>query len=627
MSVLLQFQDIRKTYGTRVLLDGATGSFSRGQKIGGIGRNGAGKSTLLKILLGEESKDSGTISKSSELRLSYLEQHDPYKVSQTPIEFLSEYTGKEEWECAEMAAKFKLSYEQQNEPIEKLAGGYRTRVKLAAMLLTAPNFLILDEPTNYLDLSTLLILEKFLQNFKGGFLIVSHDREFLKRTCNYTLEVENGKVTLYPGSIEGYFEYKEEQLSQKLAYNKTIEKKKDQLQNFVDRFGAKASKATSAKSKMKQIQKLQTIDIDHVGSTVKIRIPNIEPKAGIALDTDELSIGYADATICHNISMQIDRGERVAILGDNGQGKTTFMRTVAGDLEIKGGLYKWGAGLNLSYYAQHVFQNLHADDDVLTHLSREAAEGVNFQDVLDMAGCFLFQGDDVKKKISVLSGGERARLVLAGLLLAKHQVLLLDEPTNHLDFDTVEALAVALKKFSGTVFFISHDRTFVNMVATSILEVDNGKIVRYPGLYEEYVDSLRMRNTGDEDSQKSKKKVSKGLKNKVHKDGEVDSDEEYDEGQYGSQEEGLSLIQRKKILADLKKNDEKSRKLEVRIANLTAERDKILKDMAENPFYYKKERSEKLNQVVISLEAEEAEWYNISSKQEKLRKRIEKNED
>jgi ATP-binding cassette, subfamily F, member 3 len=419
MPVLFQINNISKHYGARILLDEATASFSSDQKIGMIGRNGAGKSTLIKIITGEEEKDSGNIIKNSELRLSYLEQHDVYKMEETVAEFLMRYTEKEEWECGEVAAKFQLNYDLLHTQIKGLSGGYKTRVKLAAMLLRDPNFLILDEPTNYLDLSTLILLEHFLQDFNGGFLIVSHDREFLKRTCTHTLEVENGKLTFYPGDIESFFEFKEEQRANIIAYNKGIEKKKEQLQEFVDRFKARASTATRAKSKMKQIGRLQTIEIEHTLATVNIRIPQVERKGGVAMVCDNLAIGYPDKTIAEGISLEIERGNHVAILGDNGQGKTTFLRTLAGDLPSKGGSFKWGTGLKIAYYAQHVFQTLNPRSDVYGHLVSVAAPGISQQDILDLAGCFLFKGDDVQKKVAVLSGGERARLVLAGLLLTR----------------------------------------------------------------------------------------------------------------------------------------------------------------------------------------------------------------
>lgn len=593
MSVMLQIKGISKNYGARVLLEDATASFSKYQKIGVIGRNGTGKSTLCKIITGQEEADSGTISRNNELRLSYLEQHDPYKETETVLGFLTRYTGKEDWECAEIAGRFQIKNERLDAPISALAGGYRTRVKLAAMLLRDPNFLVLDEPTNYLDLSTLIILENFLQDFNGGFLIVSHDREFLKRTCDHTLEVENGQVMMYPGDVEEYFEFKEEQLQQKMAHNVAVEKKRAQLQEFVDRFKARASTATRAKSKMKQIDKLKTIEIAHPMSSVTIKIPSIERKGGIAVFVDDLSIGYPDKVVATGISMEVERGSRVAVLGDNGQGKTTFLRTLAGDLQPKAGSFRWGTGLKIGYYAQHVFQTLHPEDDVFTHLTRSAERGVTQQDVLNIAGSFLFRGDDVKKKIKVLSGGERARLVLAGLLLAKCHVLLLDEPTNHLDFETVEALAGALRQFEGTVFFICHDRTFVNLIATTILDVKEGRVLRYPGSYEDYVYFLERQ-----------------AKDELFSDGSQPYEPKPKHSKKDPVEEARRETTRLKVEIG---------ECEAKIQGLKTERDAITQEFIAKPTAYSRERKERLDTVTQELAGEEERWLRLQEELEKLK--------
>ena len=599
MSVLVQIKDIQKRYGARTLLQNASASFSKGQKIGVIGRNGAGKSTLCRILTGQEEADSGSIIKNSELRLSYLEQHDPFHPGETVVDFLPRYTGKEEWECAEMTARFQIPEEMLTLAVQTLPGGYQTRVKLAAMLLRDPNFLVLDEPSNYLDLRTLILLETFLQEFKGGYLIVSHDREFLKRTCDHTLEVEHGQLTIYPAPVEDYFEFKEEQLRQKLAYNRTVEKKREQLQEFVDRFRAKASTASRAKSKMKQMEKLESIEIAHATHAVRIRMPAVEPKAGVALECDGLAIGYPEKRVAEGIHLSVDRGARIAILGDNGQGKTTFVRTVAGNLPPCGGSYRWGTGLKVAYYAQHVFQSLHANDTVYAHLQREADEGVTNQQILDMAGCFLFQGDEVQKKVSVLSGGERARLCLAGLLLSKSHVLLLDEPTNHLDFETVEALGEALREFSGTVFFISHDRTFVHLVATQIVEIDNGRILRYPGTYDEYVYHLEMRAHAGSDAGTSAGTGAAAARDKGKKEKHGDAEDSSVSGEDAHKN-------KKHMKADLMRKRAKLKKIETRLANLAQERDTILKLIAENPFFYSRQRNDQLKVIVDHIEEETA---------------------
>ncbi|HTL71523.1 MAG TPA: ABC-F family ATP-binding cassette domain-containing protein [Candidatus Eisenbacteria bacterium] len=600
MKVLLALSGIHKSYGAQIVLDDATVSFCENQKIGVIGRNGAGKSTLCKILTGHEEADGGEIAKSAELRLSYLEQHDPWSLDETVMGFLMRHTGKEEWECGKIAGRFQLKGATLETRLSALSGGFRTRVKLTAMLLAEPNFLILDEPTNYLDLRTLILLEEFLQDYDGAFLIVSHDREFLKKTCEYTLEIERGGCTLYPGTVEEYLVFKEEQKEVALSHNKNVEAKQKQLQEFVDRFRAKASKASQAKSKMKQIEKLKTIEVGHALGNVHIRIPAVERRHGPALRCEDLSIGYPEKLVAGRIYMEIEHGSRVAVLGDNGQGKTTFLRTLAQDLQPKGGMFKWGHGLRVAYYAQHVFTSLRPDLDVYEHLTSMAAPSVTRQEVLNLAGSFLFKGDDVKKKIAVLSGGERARACLAGLLLAKCQVLLLDEPNNHLDFETVEALGRALKTFAGTLFFISHDRTFVNLVATQIVEVQNGSVRLYHGNYEDYVYNLE--NT---------------LRQEV---AEKEAPAAKNGSASGAPKPKLDYHAKKELESEKRKLATRIRKATERIADHKKERETIHEDFTRDPMAWSRERNERYEELARLIQSAEEEWLESTQKLEELQR-------
>ncbi len=612
MPVLLQINQIHKAYGAAIILDDATVSLSSDQKIGVIGRNGAGKSTLCRIITGHEKPDGGSIIPNAALRLSYLEQHDTFLAEEKVLDFLMRVTGREHWECGAMAARFQIENALLEKSIQSLSGGYQTRLKLAAMLLRDPNFLILDEPSNYLDLSTLILLENFLLDFKGGYLVVSHDREFLKRTCDHTLEVEGGRLTLYPGDIEEYFEFKEEQIAQKQAFNRGVEKKRDQLQIFIDRFRAKASTASRAQSKMKQLQKLKSIEIAHQMSSVKIYIPPVEPKAGVALACQHLTIGYPEKEVAHGIGLEIERGERVAVLGNNGEGKTTFLKTLSGLLPPKAGNFRWGTGLKTGYYAQHVFASLNPEDTIYAHLLRESANDVTNQDVLTMAGCFLFKGDDVKKKVKVLSGGERSRLVLAGLLLSKSNALLLDEPTNHLDFETVEALGRALKNYAGTVLFICHDRTFVSLVATSILEVKKRRVRPYRGTYEDYVYHLELMARGESDDSAPDHSHSIPSKNPSH--GVIIT-----KTSAASEASAKPAAPKTQSKVEIKKMEKAVQKEEQRIDHLTQERDKILEEMRKNPFRYSKDSNQRLKELQIQLEAAEDAWSTLLVKLDQLK--------
>ena len=492
-AVAFVVSDVEKRYGGTTVLENASVSIHQRTKVGIIGRNGAGKSTLCRLLLGQEEADLGSISRSDGLRVGYLEQHDLFELDETADAFLQRHTGAEAWRCGQVADKLGLTPTNLATTMGELSGGYRTRVKLTAMLLADPDFLILDEPTNFLDLSTVLLLQEFLASFRGGLLVVSHDREFLKASCDHTLLVERGGLTLYRGDIEEFFVWKAEQMDVARRTNQSVEAQRKHLQAFVDRFRAKASKASQARSKARQIDRLQPLTIANPLATARIHIPPVQMRAGMAVAGEGLTIGYPDHTIAKDVTIVVNRGDKIAIVGDNGQGKTTLLRTLAGDLDALGGQVKVGHALDLAYYAQHVYHALDPNDTVIAHLEREAAPELSRQQVLAMAGSMLFRGDDVEKPVSVLSGGERARLCLAGLLLAKRHVLVLDEPTNHLDFETVEALGAALNKFEGAVLFVSHDRTFVNMAATQVVEVHDGRVRVVPGSYADYVEELQRR--------------------------------------------------------------------------------------------------------------------------------------
>jgi ATP-binding cassette subfamily F protein 3 len=490
MSTLITVDDVHKHYGSQTVLDGVSLAIGSEHRIAVIGRNGAGKSTLCRMILGLEEPDAGSIALSPELRLSWLEQESPFQGDETALAFLERWSGREGWECAKLAARFQFGDELIERPVPALSGGMQTRLRLAGMLLREPNFLVLDEPTNYLDLKTLLLLEHFLRSWKGGWMIVSHDREFLKRTCQQTLEVGGGGATLYPGGIEEWLAHKEAKRQQAEHHNASVAIRRKELEEFIARNKAKASKASQAASKAKMLDRLETIDIEHASAEVVIRIPKCEERKGAALRIQGLGIGYPGRRVASGIEIEIERGSRVAIVGDNGQGKSTFLKTLAGQLPALGGGFAWGHGIRVGAYAQHVYQSLDTARTVQGHLERCAAEApghTTSQQLLDLAGAFLFRGDDVGKRIGVLSGGERSRLCLAGLLVGRYQALLLDEPTNHLDFETVEALAEALSTHDGTVLFTSHDRTFVSVVATHVVDVRDGEVRLYPGDYGTYV--------------------------------------------------------------------------------------------------------------------------------------------
>jgi ATP-binding cassette subfamily F protein 3 len=469
------------------LLDGASCALTDDQKVGLIGRNGAGKSTLCRVLLGDEELDAGEVIRSKKLRLGYLRQHDPFLDGETVLDFLMRDSGQPDWRCGEVAWQFQLPDVMLHQEVRSLSGGWQTRVKLAALLLHDPNLLILDEPTNFLDLRTQMLLEEFLRSFKGGILVVSHDRAFLKRTCTHTLELSRGQLETFPGDVDAYLSNVEERREHDLRVNAATMTKRKQLETFIAKNRANAATASQAKSKAKMLEKLTLIEVAGEEATVRFSFPEVQPRQGTALRTERMAIGYPDRDVADDIQLEIEHGDRVGVVGDNGQGKTTFLRTICGSLEPKAGHLKWGYGCQVGVYAQHVYTTLPNEKSVEDYLYYQAAPGTNAQQIKDVAGSFLFRGELIEKKIKVLSGGERARLVLAGLLLEQHNVLVLDEPGNHLDVETVEALAEALRRYKGTVIFTSHDRHFMQRVCTAVIEVASGRVASYPGTYEDYV--------------------------------------------------------------------------------------------------------------------------------------------
>jgi len=487
MTMLLELRDAYKRYGEQELLAGASVTLAADQKVGMIGRNGAGKTTLCRILLGEEELDSGQLTLHPRLKLGYLRQHDPFEPGETVHQFLIRDTEQPDWKCGEVAAQFELKGPMLDRPLDELSGGWRTRVKLAALLLHEPNMLLLDEPTNFLDLRTQLLLEHFLRNFRGACLIVSHERGFLKATCDRTLEIDRGRLTMFAGDVDVYLENIRERQDHDERVNASVAAKRRQLETFINQNRANANTASQARSKAKQLERLKLTELEAPPPRANIRVPDVEPRQGAAVRCIDLEIGYGDLKVATEINLEIEHGARAAVVGDNGQGKTTFLRTVTDSLEALGGSVRWGYGCNVGVYAQHVYASLPGDDTVQDYLQYVAAPETRTQAVLDTAGSFLFRGDDVEKKIKVLSGGERARLTMAGLLLGGFNVLVLDEPGNHLDVETVEALADALRDYRGTIVFTSHDRSFMQRVATSVIEVREGRVADYQGDYGTYL--------------------------------------------------------------------------------------------------------------------------------------------
>lgn len=516
MGVLLQIRGATKSFGHQMLLDDAEASINDNVKIGFVGRNGAGKSTLLRILLDEEELEKGEIIRHSSLKVGYLRQHDPFQPGESALDFLMRDSGQPDWKCGEVGGEFELKGSYLTGPISELSGGWQTRVKLASLLLQEPNLLLLDEPTNFLDVRTQILLEHFLRSFNKAAVIVSHDRAFLQATCDHTLDLSHGKLTLYPGKIEDFLVYQAERKEHDERVNAAVVAKQKHLQKFIDKNRARASTASQARSKGKQLERLQTVEIAEDLPTASIRAPIVTPRNGAAVRLIDLSIGYPYHTVAKDINIEIEHGQRAAIVGDNGQGKTTLLRTIVGSLSPVAGTVRWGHACDIGVYAQHVYGSLDPQQTVLEYLEYKATPGTTNQQILTVAGSLLFRGDHVRKKVQVLSGGERARLCMAGLLLGTYNILVLDEPGNHLDVETVESLAEALLEYRGTVVFTSHDRHFMSRLATNIIEVRDGTAKNYGGNYEAYLYYINKEiEEGERTRAPTRSKIKKGAGDKT----------------------------------------------------------------------------------------------------------------
>ncbi|MDD4902511.1 MAG: ATP-binding cassette domain-containing protein, partial [Patescibacteria group bacterium] len=458
---------------------------------------------------------------------------------------------------------------------------WRMRLRLTAMLLKDPNLFLLDEPSNYLDLNTLILLEDYLRAYRGSFLIISHDREFLKRTCNETIEISKTGCYHYPGNIENYLVFKEQKLSTIIKQNKGLARQQEHMQEFVDRFRYSASHAKQAQAFLRKINKIEAkrITIEHKAGITRISIPPAPKRHNLALRIKNMAIGYDNVPVVSNIVLDLPAGEKLAILGLNGQGKTTLLRTLAGFLPPLSGSFHWSANTKIAYHGPDPIDNLIGKEQVGEFLQRMATPDLKTQAVLKMAGDFLFRDDELKKSISVLSGGEKSRLLLAGLLLSKPDIFLLDEPTCHLDFETVEALGSALMKFNGTVIFTSHDRTFSNLLATGLMEIKNGVTARCLETYEDYVDNLEK-----ELEQEHKTKPAKENKPAARNDDYLQK--------RAAQKEAAAL--------------------EKKLDRLNLKQLELLRYFLENPVNYDPAKVQELEEVKKMIAEKEDQWLKVS---------------
>jgi ATP-binding cassette subfamily F protein 3 len=482
---MLQIESVSKQYSTKVLLTEASAHLRPNSRVGLVGPNGAGKTTLFRMILGEESPDKGTIRKRPRLRIGYLPQELETITGKTVLDAAhrDEYP---EYEAKRILMGLGFTEADFGRLVEKLSGGYRMRVALAHLLLSNPDVLMLDEPTNHLDKPTQRWFEQFLLDSPMTLLIISHDTAFLDRVVTHIWELRHHKIEEYRGNYSAFRQLRAERDTQLKAAAARQSKEVARVQKFVDRFRYQANKASQVQSRIKQLEKVKLIEVQRDPKRVKFRFPVPAASGRQVLELSGVAKRYGEKVVYDRLDFSVERGQRIALVGENGAGKSTLLKMLAGVLPPDKGTRSVGHGVTLHYFAQHQADTLNPEHTILESLE-EATKHAEMNFLRGIAGAFLFSGDDQKKPIKALSGGERNRVALARMLVEPANTLLLDEPTNHLDPSSVDVLTDAMMEFPGTIIFISHDPTFLARIATRVVEIEDGKARNFIGDYEYYL--------------------------------------------------------------------------------------------------------------------------------------------
>ncbi|HLU80277.1 MAG TPA: ABC-F family ATPase [Burkholderiaceae bacterium] len=519
-------------FGAKPLFENVSVKFGEGNRYGLIGANGSGKSTFMKIIGGDLEPSSGNVSLDPGVRLGKLRQdqfayenvrvldvvmmgHEEMWAAMTERDAIYanlESTDEDYMRAAELEAKFaeydgytaearagelllglEIPVEQHDLPMREIAPGWKLRVLLAQALFSNPDVLLLDEPTNNLDINTIRWLEGVLNSYQSTMIIISHDRHFLNQVCTHMADLDYRELRVYPGNYDDYMLAAAEARARVSAANARAKERVAELQDFVRRFAANKSKSRQATSRLKQIDRIKASTVEVKPSSrvhPYIRFEQNKVLHRLAVTVEDISKAYDGRPVIRPFSMTVEAGQKVAIIGANGVGKTTLLRMLAGDLKPDTGTVKWSDAADLGYMAQDVSDQFESDLNLFDWLSEFRQPGDDDQAMRSVLGRLLFSGDEIGKSVSVLSGGEKNRMSFGRLMLGRHNVMLLDEPTNHLDMESIESLQYALDLYKGTLFFVSHDREFVSGLATRVIEVlPGGEIVDYLGDYEDYLSS------------------------------------------------------------------------------------------------------------------------------------------
>ena len=644
---MISINNLSFHFGSRTLYEDANLHIKPKDKIGLIGLNGTGKSTLLRVLVGEYKPDSGSIQMSRETTLGFLNQdllsYDTHesilsvamqafsealeiqkKIEEVLQEFETDYRDELVDKLAKLQEQFEaldgyniqskaeeileglgFTTEELQRPLKTFSGGWRMRVMLAKILLQKPSLLLLDEPTNHLDLPSIKWLETYLENYEGAVIIVSHDREFLDKTTNMTVEVAQQKLNVYAGNYSFYLEEKELRNEIQKGAFENQQAQIRQAERFIERFKAKASKAKQAQSRVKALDRMERIE-DVAGDAPKVNFKfqfNTQPGRHI-LRLEHMNKRYGDKLIFRDTNVNIERGDKIALIGANGKGKSTLMRIIAGTEPVEG-KRQLGHNVIMAFYAQHQLESLNVENEILQELT-EAGSKRNEMELRTILGSFLFTGDQVFKKIKVLSGGEKSRVALAKTLISEANFLLLDEPTNHLDMQSVNILIQALEQYEGTFVVISHDRYFVENVANKIWYIEDYQLKEYPGTYHEYEYFMEQR---EKEARKS------GIKNEKPAAKPVPEEKpKVNQNPNGSLQNDL-----KRLNTQLKQVEQEVQSLELELADYE-------KQLADPKVYSNvsslKDTTLKFEAVKKALDEKNNQWESVMESIEKLESKI-----